>query len=77
MLILFSKFLPFRPIPSSSFVTETHQGKYTRLLLKHLFEDQPYNVLERPVMDESSSVNVTFGLTLQQIIDVVRLTPTP
>ncbi|XP_064608817.1 neuronal acetylcholine receptor subunit alpha-7-like [Liolophura sinensis] len=48
----------------------THQGKYTRLLLKHLFEDQPYNVLERPVVDESSSVNVTFGLTLQQIIDV-------
>ena len=31
-----------------------------------------YDPLERPVINESSSIMVTFGITLQQIIDVVR-----
>ena len=30
-----------------------------------------YNKLERPVVNESDAVVLTFGLTLQQIIDVV------
>ena len=30
-----------------------------------------YNKLERPVANESEAVQLTFGLTLQQIIDVV------
>ena len=30
-----------------------------------------YNKLERPVYNETDPVNLTFGLTLQQIIDVV------
>ena len=30
-----------------------------------------YDPLERPVINESSSIMVTFGITLQQIIDVV------
>ena len=30
-----------------------------------------YNKLERPVANESEAVVLTFGLTLQQIIDVV------
>lgn len=32
-----------------------------------------YNTLERPVANESEPVVVSFGLTLQQIIDVVSL----
>ena len=32
-----------------------------------------YNKLERPVANESEAVVLTFGLTLQQIIDVVCL----
>lgn len=39
-----------------------------RLLNKLL---DKYNPLERPVADEADPLNVTFGLTLQQIIDVV------
>ena len=34
-----------------------------------------YDPLERPVINESSSIMVTFGITLQQIIDVVSLPP--
>ena len=30
-----------------------------------------YNSLERPVYNDSDAINLTFGLTLQQIIDVV------
>ena len=30
-----------------------------------------YNQLERPVFNDSDAINLTFGLTLQQIIDVV------
>lgn len=33
-----------------------------------------YNPMERPVLNESEPVFVSFGLTLQQIIDVVRIT---
>ncbi len=32
-----------------------------------------YNYLERPVVNESEPLLLTFGITLQQIIDVVRL----
>ena len=31
-----------------------------------------YQKLERPVANESEAVNLKFGLTLQQIMDVVR-----
>lgn len=41
-----------------------------RLLINLLHS---YNTLERPVSNESEPVIVTFGLTLQQIIDVVSL----
>ena len=34
-----------------------------------------YNKLERPVANESEAVVLTFGLTLQQIIDVVIIIP--
>lgn len=38
-------------------------------MLEDLLDD--YNVLERPVANESEPLEIKFGLTLQQIIDVV------
>ena len=44
-------------------------GEAERRLLNTLMEQ--YNKLERPVYNESDPLVLTFGLTLQQIIDVV------
>ncbi|GFG30444.1 hypothetical protein Cfor_03686, partial [Coptotermes formosanus] len=46
----------------------TEQGIHEKKLLTKLLEK--YNVLERPVANESEPLEVKFGLTLQQIIDV-------
>ena len=46
-------------------------GPHERRLLNDLLEH--YNTLERPVYNESEPLQLLFGLTLQQIIDVVRL----
>jgi len=43
-----------------------------RRLLNELFITRDYNKLERPVLNESDALTVLFGLTIQQIIDVVR-----
>lgn len=40
-------------------------------LFNHLFEN--YNPRLRPVLKKSEAVNVTFGISLHQIIDVVSL----
>lgn len=45
------------------------QGAHEKKLLNNLLA--PYNILERPVANESEPLEVKFGLTLQQIIDVV------
>ncbi|XP_013406821.1 neuronal acetylcholine receptor subunit alpha-7 isoform X1 [Lingula anatina] len=52
------------------FFQESHQGKHERRLLDTLFVDRAHNVLERPVANEKDVLNVTFSLTLQQILDV-------
>ena len=44
-------------------------GSDQKRLLKKLFEN--YNPLERPSSDESESLYVGLGLSIQQIIDVV------
>jgi hypothetical protein len=44
-------------------------GAHERRLLNDLMAN--YNKLERPVVNESDAVSLSFGLTLQQIIDVV------
>ena len=49
-------------------LSEVHGGPHERKLLKDLLEN--YNTQERPVFDESEPVELLFGLTLQQIIDV-------
>ncbi|XP_043065234.1 neuronal acetylcholine receptor subunit alpha-7 [Drosophila ficusphila] len=49
-------------------VQESCQGPHEKRLLNHLLST--YNTLERPVANESEPLEVKFGLTLQQIIDV-------
>ena len=44
-------------------------GYNEKRLLHHLLDN--YNVLERPVVNESDPLQLSFGLTLMQIIDVV------
>ena len=54
-----------------SLFAETICGKYEKKLLRHLMAD--YDDMERPVEDESDPLQLVFGVTLQQIIDVVIL----
>lgn len=49
--------------------TGTYAGSHEKRLLHHLLDS--YNVLERPVQNESDPLQLSFGLTLMQIIDVV------
>ncbi|XP_065094187.1 neuronal acetylcholine receptor subunit alpha-7-like [Ochlerotatus camptorhynchus] len=49
-------------------ITDSLQGPHEKRLLNNLLNT--YNTLERPVANESESLEVKFGLTLQQIIDV-------
>lgn len=51
--------------------TESIQGPHEKRLLNNLLA--AYNTLERPVANESEALQVKFGLTLQQIIDVVSV----
>lgn len=53
------------------FVLGSQQGPHEKRLLNTLLV--PYNILERPVANESEPLEVKFGLTLQQIIDVVSI----
>lgn len=50
-------------------IAESLQGPHEKRLLHTLLDH--YNVLERPVMNESDPLQLSFGLTLMQIIDVV------
>ena len=45
-------------------------GPYEKELLNTLFKN--YNPQNRPVLNESSPITITFGVTLQQIVDLVR-----
>jgi Neurotransmitter-gated ion-channel ligand binding domain len=50
-------------------LTGSVQGPHEKRLLHHLLDK--YNTLERPVANESEPIQVSFGITLMQIIDVV------
>uniref|UniRef100_A0A182MHR2 Neurotransmitter-gated ion-channel ligand-binding domain-containing protein n=1 Tax=Anopheles culicifacies TaxID=139723 RepID=A0A182MHR2_9DIPT len=50
------------------FIKDSFQGPHEKRLLNNLLAT--YNTLERPVANESDPLEVKFGLTLQQIIDV-------
>ena len=54
---------------SPSPFAETICGYYEKKLLGDLMRG--YDYLERPVINESEPLMLTFGITLQQIIDVV------
>ncbi|KAL0850784.1 hypothetical protein ABMA28_006714 [Loxostege sticticalis] len=56
------------PITSDLSTTVSEQGPHEKRLLNALLAS--YNTLERPVANESEPLEVKFGLTLQQIIDV-------
>ena len=47
----------------------SHQGLNEERLIAHLFDG--YQPLGRPVNQENDSLEVSFGLTLMQIINVV------
>lgn len=49
----------------------TWAGAHERRLLNDLMAQ--YNKLERPVPNETQAIVLKFGLTLQQIMDVVSL----
>jgi hypothetical protein len=53
---------------------ESIGGPQEKRLLGSLLSD--YNSLNRPVLNESEALMLTFGVTLQQIIDVVSTTST-
>jgi hypothetical protein len=46
-------------------------GPYEKELLTALLKT--YNTQNRPVLNESSPIIITFGVTLQQIVDLVIL----
>ena len=54
---------------TSLLITGSRAGSHERRLLNDLMTH--YQKLERPVMEESQAVSLKFGLTLQQILDVV------
>ena len=53
------------------FISVAFCGSHERRLLNDLSLN--YNKLERPVAEESDALEIKFGLTLQQILDVVSL----
>lgn len=53
-------------------LTVCSAGHNEKRLLHDLLD--PYNTLERPVVNESDPLQISFGLTLMQIIDVVSIT---
>ena len=51
------------------YISGVQCGPHERRLINDLMDR--YQNLERPVFNESEALNLKFGLTLQQIIDVV------
>ena len=54
--------------------SDIYCGPYEKMLLKHLLYD--YERQNRPVLNETEPLVLTFGITLQQIIDVVSFAST-
>lgn len=48
-------------------------GTDQRRLLHHLFEENKYDSLERPVKNDSDTLPVVMSLAIQQIIDFVSI----
>ena len=58
-------------------LTDSHQGEQEERLINTIFERRKYNRLARPAAREEESLEVKFGVALQQIVDVVCLEDVP
>lgn len=65
------KFIIIITTSSINFFPACLAGFHEKALLHDLLDS--YNTLERPVVNESDPLQLSFGLTLMQIIDVVTL----
>lgn len=65
---------PFHSCVSILLFTGAEGGTNEKNLLAELLDPKNYNLLERPVANENETLQVSFGLTLMQIIDVVSRT---
>ncbi|CAF3581328.1 unnamed protein product [Rotaria socialis] len=54
---------------NSYIISQIVGGTHQRRLLKYLLEDKNYNPLERPVLNDSHTLQVSMSLALQQIMD--------
>ncbi len=74
--LLLIKLLRFKFLKNQLFsfccFVDCQASKYERALLKKLFHSN-YDKNERPVVNDTDAVVVVFGLTLNQIVDVVRI----
>lgn len=59
-------------IPTHAFRTEIVGGPHEEKLIEEIFTKRRYNRLARPVAKEQDALEVKFGVTLQQIVEVVR-----
>lgn len=53
---------------------DSRQGEHEARLINDILDPESYNPLARPAHMENESLQVEFGLTLLQIVDVVRCT---
>ena len=57
-------------------LSESIGGRFEEMVIKKKFFDPGHNRYARPVFKESQALEVKFGLSLQQIVDVVKLSLT-
>ena len=60
---------------SRLFCLESRQGPHEERLISEIFDNRNYQNLARPVGEETEPLEVNFGISLQQIIEVVRQRP--
>jgi len=61
----------YRKVYVKTILVRIGGGADQRRLLKTLFEDNKYDLLERPVFNDTDTLPVSMSLALQQIIDFV------
>lgn len=69
---VFSSFFLHARLTDTICPAESHQGPHEERLINDLLNPYRYNPLARPVENESEALDVKFGLSLQQIVDLVR-----
>jgi len=52
-------------------MSEVQSGEHEERLIEDIFQSRGYIKYARPVINETDALNVAFGISLQQIIDVV------